>query len=68
MEKTEVQAAIKLVQAVAEAIRELKSVPSGHLYAQLMGYMSLDEYNKIIRILKNAKLVTEENYLLTWIA
>ena len=59
--------AFKKVLAVAETIRELKGVPSGHLYAQLMGFFSLEEYNKTIEILKNGDLVKEENFFLTWI-
>ncbi len=65
--KTQVKAAIETVSAVGDAIRELGSVPSGHLYAQVSGHLDLQTYNKIIRILKNADLVKEENFLLTWI-
>ncbi len=63
----EVTAAIRVAAAVGDAIRELKSVPSGHLYARLMGHMSLDTYNGCIKILKQAELVKEENHLLTWV-
>ena len=62
-----VKSAVRVIQAVAEAIRELKEIPSGHLYAQLMGKMSLDTYNQIIATLKNAGLVKEEFHYLTWI-
>lgn len=58
--------ALKVVQAVAEAIRELKTVPSGHLYTQLMGKISLDTYNKIITTLKNTGLVEEKAHELIW--
>ncbi len=63
----QVQGGIQVIAAVAEAIRALGSVPSGHLYAQLMGSMDLEQYNAVIRTLKNAKLVTEKNYMLTWV-
>jgi hypothetical protein len=63
MDKT---AALKIAVAVAEAIRELGEVPSGHLYARLMDQMSLDTYNAIIGALKGAGLVKEQNYLLSW--
>ena len=62
----QVRGAVGVVLAVAEAIRDLKEVPSGHLYAQLMGHMELATYNKIIDILKNAGMVREQNHLLTW--
>lgn len=63
----QVRGAVAVVVAVAEAIRELGSVPNGHLYARLMGHMDLETYNKIIDILKKGGLVKEENHLLTYI-
>jgi hypothetical protein len=53
--------------AVAEAIRDLGEVPSGHLYVALMSKMSLNEYNRIISALKGAGLVEEKSYLLKWV-
>jgi len=47
---TEGRAAMQIVLAVSETIRDLGRVPSGHLYAQLMGRMSLETYNLIIDI------------------
>jgi hypothetical protein len=66
--KEEIRAAVDTMAAVAEAIRELGSVPSGHLYARLMGHMSLETYEKIVGTLKGAGLVKEESHLLTWVA
>jgi hypothetical protein len=60
------QAAVQIVLSVADAIKDLGSVPSGHLYAHLMGQMTLDDYNFIIGTLKEAGVVEETNYLLTW--
>ena len=60
------QAALEIIKAVADTIKELGSVPSGHLYAQLMGHLTLDQYNQIIGVLKNTGLVSESNHLLTW--
>lgn len=65
--KVEMSAAIRTAQAVAEAIRELKEVPSGQLYVHLMGIMSLDQYTAIISALKKAGVVSESNHLLKWI-
>jgi hypothetical protein len=61
------KAAMQAVLAVGEAIKDLGSVPSGHLYAQLMGHMSLDNYNSIIGLLKRVGAVKEEGHLLTYI-
>jgi hypothetical protein len=60
------KAMIAAVQAIADCIRELGSVPSGHLYARVMSHVSLEAYNQIIRILKDAGVVTESAHLLTW--
>lgn len=63
----QVTAGIRIAAVVGEAIKDLGSVPSGHLYAHLMGHMDLDTYNKCIAVLKQAELVKEENNLLTWV-
>lgn len=61
---------IKAIRAVAAIILEAieaageRGVPSGHLYAMLMGKMSLDQYNQIISGLKRAGFVSEEYFLL----
>lgn len=65
--KEQVSAAIRITQAVAEAIRELKEVPSGQLYARLMSVLSLSQYNQIIDVLKKAGVISESNHLLKWI-
>ena len=61
------KAALAIVLAVGEAIKELGSVPSGHLYAHMMGRMSLETYNKVIGLLVKTGAVKEENHLLTWV-
>ena len=65
---TEVKAAFGILQAVAEAIRQLGEVPSGHLYANLMSKLSLAQFEQVLGVLKGAGLVRESNaHLLTWI-
>ena len=61
------RATLEVVRTVADAIRDLGAVPSGHLYARMMGYVSLETYTSIIDVLKQAGLVSERNYLLTWV-
>ena len=64
----EIKAALGIVQAVADAIRELGEVPSGHLYANLMSHLSLAQFEQILGVLKGAGLVRESPaHLLTWI-
>jgi hypothetical protein len=67
MSNAQVNAALQVVIAVGEAIKELKSVPSGHLYTHLSGQMDLDTYNKVIGILVKTGAVKNENHLLTWV-
>lgn len=62
-----VEAAIEIAKAVADTIQELERVPSGVLYAQLMGHMSLATYEKIIDILKRGKVIEEKHHELIWI-
>ena len=66
MKTSEIKAGLEVIKAIAEAIREAKSIPSGTLYAVLMGKLSLEQYEKIISILINAGLVTESGHVLTW--
>lgn len=62
-----IQGTIQIVAAVGQAIADLGSVPSGHLYAHMMGHMDLESFNNVIGMLKKAKLVEESNHLLTWV-
>lgn len=63
----QLKAALAITLAVAEAIREAKEIPSGTLYAMLVGKVDLQGYEAIIRNLKNADLVTEIAHLLKWV-
>jgi hypothetical protein len=65
--KQSMKAFVLAAAAIAEAIRELKEVPSGHLYARVMSRMSLQTYDLIIDRLIGAKLVSRQNHLLKWI-
>ena len=69
MELTKEQkAGAAVVLAIADAIRSLKEVPSGHLYAAVMDKVSLNTYNQIIDILiKAGRVRREPSHLLVWI-
>lgn len=63
-----VTAVLEVVNIVGDTIRDLHSVPSGHLYARLAGHMDLEIYNNIIDMLVQAKQVRRDrSHLLTWI-
>lgn len=65
--KEQVAAYIQIVKAIAETIKELGSVPSGHLYARLMDKMDIQMYQNIIALLKKNGFVKESNHVLTWV-
>lgn len=66
--KPQIKAAVNAIIAMAEAIRELKQVPSGTLYAHLMGVMSIEQYESLLGTLINAGLVRkDQSHMLTWI-
>jgi hypothetical protein len=66
--KAQVKAYLDAAMAIADAIRDLGSVPSGHLYAHVMGRMGLETYQAIIKVLVDGGLVRQDaSHLLTWI-
>ena len=69
--ESQIEAALMAAQvahAIAEVIRELGEIPSGHLYARLMGMMDLSQYEQIIGLLIDARLVERDRFhLLRWI-
>lgn len=64
--KEKVRVYIEVVKATADAIKELKEVPNGELYARLMEYVTFDQYCAIILTLKNSGVIRETNNLLIW--
>ncbi len=62
------RAALAIVQAIADTIREVGRIPSGHLYAQVMAHVSFNDYSGTIRLLSDAGLVRETAaHELVWI-
>lgn len=65
---TEKKAAFAVVMAVAETIRTLGEVPSGHVYAAIMSKIDLRNFEAIVETLKKSGLVKESpSHLLTWV-
>lgn len=61
------KAALSAMIALTEAIRELGSVPSGHLYATVMGQMSLEVYESLLgRIVGTGLVEKQPSGLLVW--
>jgi hypothetical protein len=66
--KAQIVAAVEIVRLVAESIRLAGSLPSGNLYAQVMGVLTLDQYDRIIGILTRAGLVRLTSaHVLEWV-
>lgn len=66
----EIKSALSVLQTVAEAIRDAGEIPSGHLYAVLMGMgCSLENYNRILGMLTRSGLVeVTPGHLVRWVA
>jgi len=64
---------LALVDTIGDTIREatetssIHGIPSGHLYAFVMSFMSLSAYSQVIAMLKARGEVVEKNHLLTWV-
>lgn len=67
MTKDQVIAMLSAMIAVAETLRVIGEMPSGHLYARLMNYVNLQQYYAIIERLKHAGLIEEKSHLLRWV-
>lgn len=52
---------------VAEAIQELKAVPSGSLYAGVMSHMDIHTYEAILALLLEVRLIRRRSHELFWI-
>jgi phosphoribosylamine-glycine ligase len=66
-QEEKMKAAVQIMKAVAEAIKEAGSIPSGHLYAQLMGKMSLGSYEKMIDAMQRMGIIRVEDHLITYV-
>jgi hypothetical protein len=60
-------AAVNVLRAIVDAIRDAKTIPSGHLYAMLMsGGCTLSQYQSIEHTLIGSGLVRKSGDLLHW--
>lgn len=64
--KDQIKSGIEIIKTIADTIKELKKVPSGHLYSQVMSFLGLSQYEQIISILKKSNIIREENHELIW--
>jgi hypothetical protein len=60
------RATIAICKAFADTIKELGSIPAGHLYAHVMGRCSLEQFNALISILLGSGVIRRNGDLLVW--
>ena len=64
---TQLRAGLALTLAVCESIREAREIPSGTLYASLMGKVDFEGYQKLLRILTGAGIIEViPSHLIRW--
>lgn len=66
-QEQKMQAAVQIMKAVAEAIKEAGSIPSGHLYSQLMGKMSLGSYEKMIAMMQRMGIIKVDDHFISYV-
>ena len=67
MKREQAEKLVNFMIEIAKAIRDAGGIPNGHLYAQVMGKMSFDQYQNMIETMKKMSLIKEENNFLTYI-
>ncbi len=66
--KANVQAYVSCVRAIAETVREVGECPESALYVPLVGRMSLETFNGMMRMLVGAGLVSiSASHLVCWV-
>lgn len=67
MTKNEIAALINAVEAIRVALKELGTVPSGVFYTRVMQHLSIDNYNRVLDLLVQAKQITVTNHVITYV-
>lgn len=63
----QIRAVLDVMIAMTDTIRVAGRVPSGELYAQVMGHMDIHTYNAIVARIKGTGLVIEKSHELIWV-
>lgn len=66
LQKRAVRQQIALLQIIAEAVWEAGSIPSGHLYAAMVGKVTLSAFESLVAQLCRTGLIRQNGYVLTW--
>lgn len=54
------------IKALADMVKVKGSIPSGHLYAMVMGHIDLSCYENMIGVLIRADVIRKTGDVLTW--
>ena len=65
--QAEKKAALSMIIAVTEAIREAREIPEGTLYAVLMGRCEFPAFEKMVALIVHTGLVEKRGNLLRWV-
>ena len=64
---TSTQAAMVVLVAIGEAVKDAGTIPAGTLYAAVCGKLSMYDFEICVRHLREAGLVRQTGQLLKWI-
>ena len=67
MQSETINKAIEAITELGRVIKDVKRIPSGHLYAQLMSVLSLQAYQYMLDILVKGNMIKIENHEIVWI-
>jgi hypothetical protein len=56
-----------IIDAVAEAIEGLGSVPEGQLYAVLCGTLTMGEFQTVLDVLRVRGQISSNGHMVTWV-
>jgi hypothetical protein len=59
-------AQMEVLVALADAIKSLKQIPNGELYARVMDKFTIESYNSYINALVNIKAIEIKNNMIIW--
>ena len=66
-EKPRPTSEIEVLLAVCEAIRVAGEIPSGTLYAMLIGVVTIEAFETCLAILKGSGLVSVKGHVVRWV-
>jgi hypothetical protein len=63
----QIAAYLGCIRAMIDAVRDAGRIPSGHMYAVLMGHMTLHQYETLVQKVVSTGLVRLDGDELVWV-